>query len=131
VSGAVALLAGFAALNLEVQDLFNEGPGFAISTARLPLRDVLTSCAWVLYAFALLVAGLRRRGTALRKASLAFLLAAVAKVFLHDLGTLTGLYRVGSLAGLAVALFAVSLCYQRFVFRRAAARAAQPAGAEA
>jgi uncharacterized membrane protein len=119
VCGAVGLLAGFVALNLEVQDLFNEGPAFQVETARLPLRDFLTSCAWALYAFALLVAGLRGAGGALRKASLAFLLAAVAKVFLHDLGALTGLYRVGSLLGLALALFAVSLCYQRFVFRRA------------
>lgn len=119
VCGAVALLAGFVALNLEVQDLFNEGAAFEVATQRLPLRDFLTSCAWALYAFALLVAGLRGGGGALRKASLAFLLAAVAKVFLHDLGTLTGLYRVGSLVGLALALFAVSLCYQRFVFRRA------------
>jgi uncharacterized membrane protein len=121
ICGVVALLAGFVSLNLEVQDLFNEGPAFEVATARLPLRDFLTSCAWALYAFGLLVAGLRRRGGALRKASLAFLLAAVAKVFLHDLGTLTGLYRVGSLVGLALALFAVSLCYQRFVFRREAA----------
>lgn len=118
ICGAVALLAGFVALNLEVQDLFNEGAAFEVDTARLPLRDFLTSCAWALYAFALLVAGLRSSGGALRKASLVFLLAAVAKVFLHDLGTLSGLYRVGSLVGLALALFAVSLCYQRFVFRR-------------
>lgn len=127
VIAVVALLAGFAWLNLEVQDLFNEGAAFRISTERLALRDFLTSLAWVLYALGLLVAGLRAHGSALRKASLGFLLAAVAKVFLHDLGTLTGLYRVGSLLGLALVLFAVSLLYQRFVFRRPGAGASAQA----
>ena len=45
-------------------------------------------------------------------------LATIAKTFLFDLGHLTGLYRVGSLFGLALTLLAVSLLYQRFVFRR-------------
>ena len=42
---------------------------------------------------------------------------AIGKVFLRDLGHLEGLYRVGSLTGLAVSLLVVSLFYQRFVFR--------------
>ena len=41
----------------------------------------------------------------------------LGKVFLHDLGELEDLYRVGSLVGLAVSLIIVSLVYQRFVFR--------------
>jgi len=48
--------------------------------------------------------------------SLAFQIATIAKVFLYDLGELTGLYRIGSIAGLAVCLLVVSLLYQRFVF---------------
>ncbi len=40
----------------------------------------------------------------------------IIKVFLHDLGELTDLYRVASLVGLAVSLIVVSLLYQRFVF---------------
>jgi uncharacterized membrane protein len=39
-------------------------------------------------------------------------------VFLLDLHDLRGLYRVGSFLGLAMSLLAVSLLYQRFVFRR-------------
>ena len=45
-------------------------------------------------------------------------LLTIAKVFLFDLGKLDGLHRVASLAGLALTLIAVSLLYQRFVFRR-------------
>jgi uncharacterized membrane protein len=119
IAGVCGLLLLFIWINIEVQNLFMEGNEFFFTHERLPKRAAVTSCAWALYAFGLLVAGLRGGGAGLRKASLVFLMAAIAKVFLYDLGTLTGLYRVGSLVGLAVALFAVSLCYQRFVFKRA------------
>ena len=41
----------------------------------------------------------------------------MVKVFLYDLAGLEDLYRVASLAGLALSLLLVSLAYQRFVFR--------------
>jgi len=47
-------------------------------------------------------------------------------VFLYDLGELRGLHRVASLVGLALALLAVSVVYQRFVFRRAPAEPPGP-----
>jgi uncharacterized membrane protein len=47
----------------------------------------------------------------------------IAKIFLYDLGELRDLYRVGALLGLAISLIAVSLMYQRFVFRRSAEEA--------
>jgi hypothetical protein len=39
---------------------------------------------------------------------------------------LIGLYRIGSLVGLAFALLAVSLLYQRYVFRREPRKETQP-----
>jgi len=51
-------------------------------------------------------------------ASLVLLLITIGKIFLYDVGELTDLYRVGALLGLALSLIAVSLVYQRFVFRR-------------
>jgi uncharacterized membrane protein len=42
----------------------------------------------------------------------------VAKVILYDLGELEGLYRVASMTGLAFSLLAVSLLYQKVVFRQ-------------
>ena len=80
--------------------------------------DLVTSLAWGVYALVLLLLGTHRRVPALRQASLAILVLAVGKVFLHDLAHLEGLWRVASLAGLALSLLAVSLLYQRFVFRR-------------
>jgi len=56
----------------------------------------------------------------LRYISLGVIILTVGKVFLYDLAKLTGLYRVLSFLGLAVALILVSLLYQRFVFRRPA-----------
>jgi uncharacterized membrane protein len=38
------------------------------------------------------------------------------KVFLFDMGALTGLYRAGSFLGLGVSLIGIGYLYQRFVF---------------
>lgn len=54
----------------------------------------------------------------LRWLSLAFLSLALLKVGLWDLRALDGLHRVASTAGMSIALLAVSLSYQRFVFGR-------------
>jgi uncharacterized membrane protein len=46
----------------------------------------------------------------------------LVKLFLHDLWRLGGLYRIGSLVGLAVVLILVSFIYQRFLSAEAARR---------
>jgi len=81
-------------------------------------RDLTTSVAWGLYALALLIIGMWRKVKPLRFISLGFMLLTIGKVFLYDLSSLTGLHRILSFLGLAVALIAVSLLYQRFVFRK-------------
>jgi uncharacterized membrane protein len=78
---------------------------------------VTTSVAWAVYALILLAIGVRTRSSSMRWLSLGLLVITLGKVFLHDLGELEDLYRVGSLVGLAVSLIIVSLIYQRFVFR--------------
>jgi uncharacterized membrane protein len=108
----------FAWINLTIADAFAVGPSLALDWQHQPARDLTLSLAWVLYALILLTLGMRRRSSALRWISLTFLLLAIAKVFLHDLGNLQDLYRVASLVGLAFSLIAVSLAYQRFVFRK-------------
>ena len=45
-------------------------------------------------------------------------MVAILKCFLHDLMRLGGLYRVGSLVGLAIALAFVALLLQKFVLRK-------------
>src|SRR5216110_444290 len=119
--GAAGLVVIFVWINLAIADWFATGPMLRVSFERLPARDLTTSLAWAVYALVLLAIGMSRRSIGLRWVSLGLFMITIAKVFLHDLGELRDLYRVASLLGLAVSLIAVSLAYQRFVFRDAAA----------
>ena len=114
--GLLGSLLVFAWLNLQVFLYFESGPMLRLDVQSLPARDLALSIAWILYALSLLAVGMARGVSGLRQISLAFLLLTLIKVFLHDLGDLEGLYRVGSLLGLAMSLLLVSLLYQRFVF---------------
>ena len=115
--GLAAVAVVFAWINLSIADIFATGPNLELSFQRLPARDATTSVAWAVYALVLLAIGVRSRSSSLRWLSLGLLVLTLGKVFLHDLGELEDLYRVGSLVGLAVSLIIVSLIYQRFVFR--------------
>jgi hypothetical protein len=121
--GACVLVILFVWLNLEIENAFARTPRLALGDATGHARDLATSLGWGAYAIALLLLGTARRVSPLRWASLAIFVLSIGKVFLHDLGHLDGLYRVASLAGLALSLIAVSLFYQRFVFRRVSAGA--------
>jgi uncharacterized membrane protein len=114
--GLAAVAVIFAWINLSIADIFATGPNLELSFQRLPARDATTSVAWAAYALILLAIGVRARSSSLRWLSLGLLVVTLGKVFLHDLGELEDLYRVGSLVGLAVSLIVVSLIYQRFVF---------------
>jgi hypothetical protein len=114
----IGCLALFAWINVEVINYFSVGATYDFSFSRMPARDLTVSVSWAVFALGLLIFGVRTKSVASRWTSLAFFLATIAKVFLYDLGFLRGLYRIGSLVGLAFALLAVSLLYQRFVFRR-------------
>ncbi|MCD4749942.1 MAG: DUF2339 domain-containing protein [Thermoanaerobaculales bacterium] len=115
-SGLAAVATVFVWINLAIADLFATGPNLQLSFDRLPARDATTSVAWAVYALVLLAIGVRARSRSLRWLSLSLMVATPGKVFLHDLGELEDLYRVASLAGLAISLIVVSLIYQRFVF---------------
>jgi uncharacterized membrane protein len=115
--GLAAVAVVFAWINLAIADIFASGPNLELSFQRLPARDATTSVAWAVYALILLAIGVRSRSSSLRWLSLGLMVVTLGKVFLHDLGELEDLYRVGSLVGLAFSLIIVSLIYQRFVFR--------------
>jgi uncharacterized membrane protein len=121
-AGGLGLLLVFWLLNLEIIDFFSAGPYVQLTMERSLERDLTMSVCWGLYAMALLVIGILRDVRPLRFVSLGFLVLTVAKVFLYDLSTLTGLYRILSFLGLGISLILVSLIYQRFVLSREAAR---------
>ena len=119
ITAGCVVLTVFVWLNLLILNRYETTEYIALRLVRDPQRDLAMSLAWGLYALLLLGLGAALRGgVALRWMSLALLLGTIGKVFLVDLGHLEGLYRVASLAGLAISLLAVSLFYQRFVLRR-------------
>jgi uncharacterized membrane protein len=115
VAGSCGLLLVFAWINLVIINAFEREPRFDWSFEHMPARDMVISIAWAVYALSLLLLGVAKRLGGLRWGSLALLVLTIGKVFMFDLGTLGGLYRVASLFGLAVSLLLVSLLYQRFV----------------
>ncbi|NOY91443.1 MAG: DUF2339 domain-containing protein [Deltaproteobacteria bacterium] len=107
----------FAWVNLTIFDVFAPARELTIPLDRMPARDLSLSLSWAVFALGMLAVGLWRRSMPLRVASLLLILLTAGKTFLYDLGHLSDLYRVASLAGLAVSLIVISLVYQRFVFR--------------
>jgi uncharacterized membrane protein len=114
IVGFLGLLLVFWLINLEIADYFSAGRYVELDFSRHLARDLTRSFAWGLYALAILGLGLWRAHRGLRLVSLGFLLLTVAKVFLYDLGQLTGLYRIMSFLALGISLILVSLLYQRF-----------------
>lgn len=110
-----ALGLAFGLVSAEVRQLFH---GTYLDGDETSLAERWAySAAWTLFAAALLVLGIVRRGRLLRYSSLAVMLVVVLKVFLYDTSSLTGLYRVGSLLGLGATLLLLAHLYGRYVFR--------------
>jgi hypothetical protein len=118
-SALAAIVVIFVWINLTIADWFATGPSLSLRFGDQPAQRLTVSIVWGIYALILLGFGMARDSLGLRWISLGFLLVTIGKVFLYDLGALQDLYRVASLAGLAVSLILVSLLYQRFVFRKA------------
>ncbi len=105
----------FLLLNIEIADYFSIGPTLTFSFSGDFARDMTYSIAWAVFAFVLLIIGMRRKTAAARYAALALLLVTLVKLFLHDLGNLSQLYRIGAFFGVALVLIIASFVYQRFV----------------
>lgn len=115
----------FLLLNIEIADFFSTGStitfGFLAGRAGLS-EDLAYTIGWALFAIGLLVAGLVARRRAVRLCAIVLLVLTILKAFLHDTWRLGGLYRVGSLVGLAVCLALVAIVLQKFVLTPGAAR---------
>ncbi|MBA3762180.1 MAG: DUF2339 domain-containing protein [Chthoniobacterales bacterium] len=109
-----AILA-FLLLNIEIADYFSIGPTLTFAFSGNFARDMTYSIAWALFAFALLLVGMKRQLRYVRYAALALLIVTLVKLFLHDLGNLSQLYRIGAFIGVALILIVASFVYQRFL----------------
>jgi uncharacterized membrane protein len=109
----------FLLLNIEIADYFSIGPTLTFSFSGNFARDMTYSIAWALFAFALLLIGMRRKTRWVRYSGVALLVVTLAKLFLHDLSSLSQLYRIGAFIGVAIILIVASFVYQRFLVPKA------------
>ena len=105
----------FLLLNIEIADYFSVGPTLTFTFEGNFARDMSYSIAWALFAFALLLIGMRQKTKWVRYAGLALLIVTLLKLFLHDFASLGPLYRIGAFIGVAVILIVASFVYQRFL----------------
>ena len=108
----------FLLMNIEIADYFSIGPTLTFSFSGNFARDMTYTIAWSLFAFGLLVLGIRESVRAVRLVGIALLLVAFAKLFLHDLDSLEQLYRIGAFLTVAVIAIVASFVYQRFLLPR-------------
>ncbi len=109
----------FLLLNLEIADFFTE-PGEGRITFRFGgnfARDMTYSIAWGLFSLGMLGMGIWKKSKHARFASIGLLVAALLKVFLHDLAAIENIFRIGALIGVAIIAFVASFLYQRFFDR--------------
>ncbi|MEA2488862.1 MAG: hypothetical protein QOH21_654, partial [Acidobacteriota bacterium] len=118
LSGGATLIL-FVLLNIEIADFYSIGDTLTFNFLSSSLAQDLTyTMGWALFAIAMLITGLALHARAARIAALVLLVVTILKCFLHDLGRLGGLYRIGSLFGLAVSLVLVGILLQKFVLAR-------------
>jgi uncharacterized membrane protein len=108
----VASLAGWMALIVFlVRQAFH---GSHFMNAGITTKELYwISTAMGLYGIALLTAGVKRSSATLRLSALSLLCATALKLFLWDMGSLSGLYRVLAFLGLGAALMIIGYTYQK------------------
>ena len=102
-------------MNIEIADYFAEGPRLHLQFSGNFARDMTYSIGWAIFAFVILIIGIRNKARAPRYAAIALMGVTLVKVFFHDLVNLTQLYRVAALVVVALVLILGSYLYQRFV----------------
>ncbi len=110
----LAAVLGFLLVNIQIADGFSRGTTLTFDFTASLGQNMTYSLAWGIYGLGLLALGFRFRNAGARYGGLGLLVITLLKLFLGDLWQLGGLYRVGSLVGLAFVLIVVSMAYQRF-----------------
>ena len=132
VAGVMALSLVLHWLTLETRRAFHGGflmgdgaPAFPSAAEWYAYSALWLVCAGVLLGF-----GLWRGNAALRQAALVLVAFTAVKLFLFDMRTLDGLWRVASFLGLGASLVAIAGLYRRFVLPPPAPLAADERGAQ-
>jgi len=120
---AGALIFALTYLTLEIRRLYH-GPIITLGTIG-GAEQYTYSIAWLAFGVVLLAIGIVVNSERARIASAGVIALTIAKAFLVDMSTLTGVYRALSFICLGLVLVTIGWLYQRILFRRQ--RAATPA----
>jgi len=115
---AGALIFALSYIWLEIRRLYHGPNVFEGSTSGA--EQYTYSIAWLAFGVALLGIGIVVNSERARLASAAVIALTIAKAFLVDMSTLTGVYRALSFICLGLVLVAIGWFYQRILFRRPA-----------
>jgi hypothetical protein len=115
---AAGVILLFILLNVEIADYYATGPEIIFRFGVTVSQDLTYTIGWLVFGMALLAAGIYAGARPARIAAVALIAVTACKCFLYDLASLEGLYRVGSLVGLAMSLALVSLALQKYVLAR-------------
>ncbi len=111
--GGFALVLALTYVTLETKRVF-QGPSMVAWSLSIA-ESYAYSAVWLLSALALFVAGIKLARQYIRYAGLAVIVLVVLKVFLWDMSSLEGLYRIASFIGLGLCLVGIGWLYQLFV----------------
>ncbi|WP_426440941.1 DUF2339 domain-containing protein [Bradyrhizobium genosp. P] len=111
-----ALILALAYVTFEIRRLYH-GPVLS-GGGTTDAEQYTYSIAWLMFGVALLGVGILVNSQRARLASAAVIGLTVAKAFLIDMSTLTGVYRALSFMCLGIVLVAIGWLYQRILFRR-------------
>ena len=116
IAAAIAAVTlGLFYLTLEVRRLFH-GPILAGSAS--DAEQYSYSTAWLLFGIALLAVGFVLRSQPARMLALGVIALTVAKVFIIDTASISGIYRALSVIGLGIVLLGIGWLYQRLLYPR-------------
>ena len=118
-----AVAVGFALVNVQVSDLFQDAGPVELGGHGL-LQGMVRSLAWAAYGVMVLSIGMGSDSKALRLVGFGLVMLAALKVFASDLWSLSGFARVGSVMGLGATLLLAAFLFERLVLRRQRAQAA-------
>jgi uncharacterized membrane protein len=122
---AGALIFALSYIWLEIRRLYH-GPDILYGPTT-GAEQYTYSIAWLAFGVLLLGIGIVVNSQRARLASAVVIALTIAKAFLVDMSTLTGVYRALSFICLGLVLVAIGWLYQRILFRRQAPAPAQPA----
>jgi uncharacterized membrane protein len=105
-------------LTLEVRRLFH-GPILAGRTS--DAEQYTYSMVWLVFGIALLAVGFTLRSQPARLLALGVITLTIAKVFIFDTASISGIYRALSVIGLGIVLLGIGWIYQRLLYPRAPA----------